>query len=356
MELFVLITGGRTGSGFFHSILDGHSEISSLPGEFFFDDFIDKVRNEKNLPKIARVFFNENKYLFNSKLEKFDRLGELGEKRNEAFKISYSKFQEYFVKIYKNKTRNKMNLLISIHLAYSAANKENYKKKKIILLHLHHIHRINKISDLNFKIFYTIRDPLANISAFFLNWTNFKGKIIDPWSQYYNLSRTVDGINKMTKLNKQIYVIRLEDLHKKNKIIVNKVCKILNLKKEKILFRSTFLKKKWWGDKATKKYLNGVNKNFKNTINLELFFERDIYFLQKILKTYIAKFGYKRISCKKKNFMRIFFPMKLELIIFKDNLKKFNLLELLRSLIYYLKRVFLFINFKLTKSKLVKKL
>ena len=99
-----------------------------------------------------------------------------------------------------------------------------------------------------------------------------------------------------------------------------------------------------------------MNKNFKNTINLELFFERDIYFLQKILKTYIAKFGYKRISCKKKNFMRIFFPMKLELIIFKDNLKKFNLLELLRSLIYYLKRVFLFINFKLTKSKLVKKL
>ena len=48
--------------------------------------------------------------------------------------------------------------------------------------------------------------------------------------------------------------------------------------------------------------------------------------------------------------------MKLELIIFKDNLKKLNLLELLRFLLYYLKRVCLFINFKLTKSKLVKKL
>ena len=174
-----------------------------------------------------------------------------------------------------------MNLLTSIHLAYSASNNENYKKKKIILLHLHHIHRIYKLRDLNFQIFFTIRNPVANISAFFNNWSNFKKKIIDPWSQYYNLNRTINGINKMTKLNKKIHVIKLEDMHRKNSVIVNKVCKILDIKKEKILFRSTFLKKKWWGDMASKKYLNGVNKNFKNSINFELFFDRDIYFIQK---------------------------------------------------------------------------
>ena len=177
MKLFVLITGGRTGSGFFHSILDGHSEISSLPGEFFFDDFIDKVKNEKNLEEIAKVFYRENKCLFNSKLDKFDRLGELGEKRNEFFKINYLKFQKYFLKIYKKKKKSKMNLLTSIHLAYSASNNENYKKKKIILLHLHHIHRIYKLRDLNFQIFFTIRNPVANISAFFNNWSNFKKKL-----------------------------------------------------------------------------------------------------------------------------------------------------------------------------------
>ena len=69
-----------------------------------------------------------------------------------------------------------MNLLTSIHLAYSASNNENYKKKKIILLHLHHIHRIYKLRDLNFQIFFTIRNPVANISAFFNNWSNFKKK------------------------------------------------------------------------------------------------------------------------------------------------------------------------------------
>ncbi len=356
MKLFVLITGGRTGSGLFHSILDGHSEICSLPGEFFFDDFINKVKNEKSSFKIAKIFYNDNKYFFNSKLEKFDRLGELGEKRNECFKINYIKFQKYFTKIYEKKKKNKINLLTSIHLAYSAANNENYRKKKIILLHLHHIERIDNISDLNFKIFYTIRDPLANISAFFLNWSNYKRKIIDPVSHYFNLNRTVNGLNRMIKSNKKIYVIKLEDLHKKNKIIVDKVCKILNLKKEKILFRSTFLKKKWWGDMATKKYLNGVNKNFKNNINFDLFFERDIYFIQKVLSPYIAKFGYKKVACKNKSFLEIFMPMKLEVIIFKDNLIRFNLLGLIRCFKCYLKRVLLFINFDFTKSKLVRKL
>ena len=102
--------------------------------------------------------------------------------------------------------------------------------------------------------------------------------------------------------------------------------------------------------------MNGVNKNFKNKIDFNLFFERDIYFIQKVLSTYIAKFGYKKIACKNKSFLAIFMPMKLELIIFKDNLIRFNLLGLIRSFKYYLKRVFLFINFDFTKSKLVRKL
>ncbi len=356
MKLFVLITGGRTGSGFLHSILDGHSEICLLPGEFFFDDFYEKVKNEKNLKRIAKVFLNENKYFFNSKLQKFDRLDQLGDNKNEFFKINFLKFQKNFIRIYKTKKKNKLNLLISIHLAYSAANNENLKNKKVILLHLHHIDRINKISDLNFKIFYTIRDPLANISTFFQNWSDFRGKIIDPWSQFYNVDRTINGINKMAKLNKQINVIKLEDIHKKNKVIINKICKICKIKNEKILFSSTFHKKKWWSDMATKKYLNGVNKNFKNIINLNLFFERDIYFLQKVLNSYISKFKYKKISCKSKIFLKILLPMKLELIILKDNLIRLNLMGISRSFIYYLKRVFLFINFKFTNSKLVRKL
>ena len=61
MKLFVLITGGRTGSGFLHSLLDGHSEISLLPGEFFFDEYYEKVKNEKNLLKVEiKILYFQN--------------------------------------------------------------------------------------------------------------------------------------------------------------------------------------------------------------------------------------------------------------------------------------------------------
>ena len=44
MKKIILITSGRTGSDFFQSLLDGHDQILSLPGVFYFDEFL-KVKN-----------------------------------------------------------------------------------------------------------------------------------------------------------------------------------------------------------------------------------------------------------------------------------------------------------------------
>ena len=52
MELAVLVSGGRTGSDFFQSLLDGHDEILTLPGIFYFDEFIKNLEFEKINPGI----------------------------------------------------------------------------------------------------------------------------------------------------------------------------------------------------------------------------------------------------------------------------------------------------------------
>ena len=44
MKIVVLIAGGRTGSDFFQSLLDGHPEISQFPGIFAFDEFWKKTK------------------------------------------------------------------------------------------------------------------------------------------------------------------------------------------------------------------------------------------------------------------------------------------------------------------------
>ena len=66
MKLIALITGGRNGSEFFQSLLDGHSEIMQFPGNFLFDDFYEQIKNEKNSNIIAQSFIRFEPFFFNS--------------------------------------------------------------------------------------------------------------------------------------------------------------------------------------------------------------------------------------------------------------------------------------------------
>ena len=66
-------------------------------------------------------------------------------------------------------------------------------------------------------------------------------------------------------------------------------CKKLLIKYEESLQRSTFFNKQWWGDSISKKYLNGLNPNFKNSFNKKFFYEKDISILEKKLYTIMKK-------------------------------------------------------------------
>jgi len=344
MKIFVLITGGRTGSGFLHSILDGHSQICQLPGEFFFDEFFENVKTQKSSLKIASLFCKEYKYFFDSRHNKFERFNKLGEKKNEYFLINKNKFIKYFQKFYITKKNTKLNLLTNIHLAYSAANGEILHKKKILLLHLHHIYRLKKLEGLNYEILYTVRDPKTNLASFFTSWKRYRKKLIDPWSYFFNMKRLINGLHELKLYKKKIHIIKLEDMHHKNRMIINKLCKISKIKFEKIMNYATFHKKKWWGDMAMKNYLNGADKNFKNKIDINLFFNKDIFFIERAMKNFMINQDYSFFPKKRiYNYFFLILPFKMEIMIFMFNLKNFFFKGILLSLYFYIKRVLLFI-------------
>ena len=54
MKIIVLIGGGRTGIDFLQSLFDQHSEVSQLPGVFYFDEFWKDIKNENNLKFIIK--------------------------------------------------------------------------------------------------------------------------------------------------------------------------------------------------------------------------------------------------------------------------------------------------------------
>ena len=133
-------------------------------------------------------------------------------------------------------------------------------------------------------------------------------------------------------------VIRLEDLHKNNFLVMKNVCRNLNINYEKELSISSYHGKKWWGDFISTKDLNGVNPEFENKISQNLFFKKDIFFIEKKLKNFYQKYEYPIRSTRNYSIF-MFLPFKFELIILLKNIMKLNLKHIFFCLYFYLLRV-----------------
>ena len=340
MKLLVILSAStRGGIDFFQSLLDKHSQISQLPGQFYIDDFFKEIDNEKTMDQIADRFINNYERYFDSALDKVERHNNLGENKNKSYKVDKKIFKQIFKTLMSEKKINKKNIIMNLHLAYSKASGEDISKKKIIVLQIHHFFRIKSILELEFDILCTIRDPLGSYSSYVKNLAFFHTKDVSPWQFYYHIERTFEHLNQITKLNSNTLVLRLEDIHTDNKRIMKKFCDFYNLEYETSLENSTFQGLLWWGDRVSKKNLNGVNKNFKNNIDKSVFFENDIRVIEYYMSNYIKTYQYEFRSKKLGNKILKFLPLKFELFLLKYNFKRLNFKNVLYVFYYYLKRV-----------------
>ena len=74
LKIVLLVTGGRTGSDFFQSLLDGHTEIIQLPGIFIFNQFWKKIEHFKNINDIVNNFIEDFSHFFDYLLTLFNVL------------------------------------------------------------------------------------------------------------------------------------------------------------------------------------------------------------------------------------------------------------------------------------------
>ena len=78
------------------------------------------------------------------------------------------------------------------------------------MLQIHHFFRIESIVELDFDIICTIRDPIASHSSYVKNLATFNKKLINPWQYYYHIERNFSHLINLSRLNKNISVIKLE--------------------------------------------------------------------------------------------------------------------------------------------------
>ena len=250
----------------FQSLFRCHSQISQLPGVFYYDNFFNQVEDLDN-SQIADKFTFEYSHFFDSRKNKIERHDQLGENKKNFYLISKSKFKKKFIELNSNNKNNKKNILQNIHLAYSYASGENIFKKKILVLHIHHLNRVAYLKKMKFEIIYSMRDPLASVSSYYTNWNNFNAKLLTSEKNFLELKRNIYSLNEVISFKKKVFIIQLEKLHLINEEVMKNFCLISKIKYEKSMQKSTFQNLKWWGDKISVKYLNGINKKLKNKIN-----------------------------------------------------------------------------------------
>ena len=119
---------------------------------------------------------------------------------------------------------------------------------------------------------------------------------------------------------------------------MNKICQIYELNFENTLQMSTF-HGKLGEETGDKKDLDGINKNFTSNIDLNIFHKNDIEIIEYYLENFIRSYNYPFKEKQKKNlFFKKFFPLKADVIIITQSLKKLSFKNLLLSLYYFFKR------------------
>ena len=232
MRLILLTAGGRAGSDFFHSLLDGHSQILQFPGSLRVDNKLKLILKTEDLKKKAKLFIKFYPEFFNSKINKFERWDKLGKKKNKFFKVDDKLFIDNFYKLSINNRLNISNYkcLQNLHLAYYMARKKNIQNIKILFVHTHLINwtkEFIKLFDIkNVDILHTIRHPLSSVSSPIKSWLQYKkGQHFYSKDLFYQINTVVNSIYDVNKLGK-LHVIKLERLHRQNVLLMKNFCKI----------------------------------------------------------------------------------------------------------------------------------
>ena len=319
-KIIALFQTGRAGTGLMHSLIDGHSEIITLPSNYFSEYFDKKIW--KNIIKdgwseVVNNFIKNYPILFNANSStavltiggyiknfgKSDGLCNVGKLKNESLFINKLSFKkELTTLIHKEKYLDALSFFKLVHIAYEKAL--IYETKKDIIFY--HIHNPDIYSQLNFnrlaqssKFILMVREPLQSCESWIKHAFNH-----DDYNtvvgRIYQMLFEIDNII----FSKQPTIgIKLEDLKNDPLNTIKSLCKYIGIKEEKSLYEMTFQNKIWWGEKLLNETNSGKPDPFdKTAINKnigEIFSLNDQFVFETLFYPFRKKFGYVEKNHKK---------------------------------------------------------
>jgi Sulfotransferase family len=326
-HLAILYDGGRSGSVFFQSLLDSHSNVLMFPSTVLIGgatgqhiDTFFKENMSKDKDEFAELFVNTYSTAFDSSVDStLTRLNKLGINQDQHLLVNGEKFIASFLKITQNISLfNYREVFESIHLAYHVAQGNDLHGNYLIVHALHTpedkmLNYSKAFPDAQYIV--CVRDPLKSHNSRFSHHIK-RAYVIDkdidffkiPDNLKYPLMMTNDLLNALLKILQyapleHVHAVRNEDLHSSPEVTMKKVANFLNLNYETTLLKSTFGNLLHWGD-DTQPPRNGfglrTEENDSNLIeSLNTFSKRDVSLFEDIINSRIEHFGYQRITLKR---------------------------------------------------------
>ena len=357
-----LIGFGRSGSLFLHSLLDGHPQISTLPGYFFkgwfnektwsmlepdFNNVKWKINLAENICNLFEPQFisRSTKNVIGTPVGETECIGkdkgftQLGENKDESLDLDIKKFKSRFVKkLSKYKTINNRECFKIIHDTFDFCYRKKLKNQsqKTIFYHIHNPEVSEKLNYLcafpKSKILYIMRDPIKMIESWIMddfvnlknsknNWelytsfTNIYDKVIYPFEFLF------DGCHTLFQSNSR--VIRLEDIKRNPKKILPKLLKWMGINENETIYKSEFLNKKYSRPSNSFDKISGFDTSSIDVSKGRFFSSQDIFILETLLWPFLNLYGYtnkkedqfvKDLDCIES---KIFDPFHFEEIIYK---------------------------------------
>ena len=333
---------GRSGSLFLHSLLDGHPEISTLPGYFFKGWF-----NQQNWPVLEPDYANQDwrKILAEKIYDNFEpqfnansqknvigkpngevkwlakELGftQLGNYRSEILKLDEKKFKTALVKLLMpfEKVNSKICFEL-IHEAYDKAyriDKNNIKAKKIFY-HLHNPGYFERACFLhhypNTKTLFIVRNPIQMLESWLLNDINqliYLSRKIQFYKDGYQFKSILNSSVKIATtleyfldpLNSvgEVRGVKLEDLKNAPNETLKKLCNWMDIEENPSLLKSEFMGKKFSRPSVNFNNITGFDTRSIDVPLGRVFSSRDIKIIETLYWPFMNMYGYTKISEKK---------------------------------------------------------
>ena len=324
-KMVALLHFGRSGSGYLHSLLDDHPNISTLPGGymsgFFGREVWERIRRE-GFQKIPERFSSLYKVLFDARnpekippafiSDTYNKtsVGEkegfvkMGPNQDTPLTLDREQFLENLGEVINGlEDIDHGQFFEAIHHAYERTLGSDFSTKKLIFYHLH---KIDPYSMANFvkyfpgaELLMIIRNPLQSCESWALK--SLQSDQENKYKVYQHIGNKIllmlMNINIPAFQTQPSVAVRLEDIKEHPKETMQGLCAYLGIEETASLYNSTMQGLKWWGDPSSSLFGKTLTEYDEHTDPIHtkigaLFTAHDQFILNTLFYPLSARFRY----------------------------------------------------------------